>query len=215
MTLITFKFKTTIDKIKYALFLEKRTVLFTGGASFIGSHLCERLIELGSKVIVADDFSSGKWENLSSIVDQIEIFEGDLKDKNFARKVIKGSDTIFHLAASHGGRGYIESHPADCATNLALDSIVFEEATKLGVERICFSSSACVYPTDIQNEKVLLNEDMVSLKTKGGAYSDAEYGWAKLMGEMSLKAFCRQYGIKASSVRYFTAMVQDVTKVMQ
>ena len=129
--------------------------------------------------------------------------------------MIKGSDTIFHLAASHGGRGYIESHPADCATNLALDSIVFEEATKLGVERICFSSSACVYPTDIQNEKVLLNEDMVSLKTKGGAYSDAEYGWAKLMGEMSLKAFCRQYGIKASSVRYFTAMVQDVTKVMQ
>ena len=129
--------------------------------------------------------------------------------------MIKGSDTIFHLAASHGGRGYIESHQADCATNLALDSIVFEEATKLGVERICFSSSACVYPTDIQNEKVLLNEDMVSLKTKGGAYSDAEYGWAKLMGEMSLKAFCRQYGIKASSERYFTAMVQDVTKVMQ
>ena len=183
----------------------QRPVLVTGGASFIGSHLCEKLIELGAKVTVADDFSSGRRENLSSIANQITIFEGDLKDKNFAGKVIKGSDTVFHLAASHGGRGYIETHPADCATNLALDTIVFEEATKLGVKRICFSSSACVYPTDIQNEKVLLNENMVSLKNKGAAFSDAEYGWAKLMGEMSLKAFCDQYGIKASSVRYFTA----------
>jgi UDP-glucose 4-epimerase len=180
-------------------------VLVTGGASFIGSHLVERLCSLGAEVRVADDLSSGRLENLQAVRADVEVVIGDLKHKDFAARAVAGRDVVFHLAAAHGGRGYISTHPADCATNMALDNTVFSESVHADVERVCYASSACVYPTDIQEEKILLREDMVSFVTKGGAFSDSEYGWAKLMGELSLKAFHAQYGLKTSAIRIFTA----------
>ncbi|HMP89650.1 MAG TPA: NAD-dependent epimerase/dehydratase family protein [Kiritimatiellia bacterium] len=180
-------------------------VLVTGGASFIGSHLVEFLVRQGAAVRVADNLSSGKRSNLSAVIDDIELLEGNLKELSFAAKASAGCQIVFHLAADHGGRGYIASHPANCVTNMALDNIVFEAAHQNGVERITFASSACVYPADIQEKKVLLKEDMVSFDKPGGAFSDEAYGWAKLMGELSLKAYQKQHGLKTSSVRIFTA----------
>ena len=180
-------------------------VLVTGGASFIGSHLVEDLVAEGATVRVADDFSSGEQENLKSVEDEIEILTGNLKQWDFADKATEDIDTVFHLAADHGGRGYISQYPANCATNMALDNIVYETAAKNGVDRICFASSACTYPTDIQQERERLREDMVSFDERGGAYADEVYGWAKLMGERSLQAYNEQYDIDTSSVRIFTA----------
>lgn len=71
---------------------------------------------------------------------------------------------------------------------MALDNIVYEAAAENGVDRICFASSACTYPTDIQQERQRLREEMVSFDERGGAYADEVYGWAKLMGENSLCA---------------------------
>ncbi len=186
-------------------FFKSKKILVTGGASFIGSHLVESLVECGGDVRVADNFSSGKVENLASVKNQVEVFEGDLKDCEFAKLATQDCEIVFHLAADHGGRGYIATHPANCSTNMALDNIVFENAVRNGVDRITFASSGCVYPTDIQQGKTLLREDMVSFTERGGAFADEEYGWAKLMGELSLKAFNKQFGTKASSVRIFTA----------
>ena len=180
-------------------------VLVTGGASFIGSHLVEDLVDHGADVRVADDFSSGERSNLAGVEDEIEIVEGNLKRKSFAEEATEGIETVFHLAADHGGRGYISNYPANCATNMALDNIVYESAAENGVERICFASSACTYPTDIQQERQRLREDMVSFEERGGAYADEVYGWAKLMGERSLQAYHEQYDIDASMVRIFTA----------
>lgn len=180
-------------------------VLITGGASFIGSHLVEDLVEAGAQVRIADDFSSGKRENLAAVSNQVDVREGNLKCMAFAEKVTRDIETIFHLAADHGGRGYISNNPADCATNMALDNIVYEAACRNHVERITFASSACTYPTDLQQEKTPLKEDMVSFEERGGAYADEVYGWAKLMGERSLQAYHEQYGIDASVVRIFTA----------
>jgi UDP-glucose 4-epimerase len=180
-------------------------VLVTGGASFIGSHLVEDLVAEGANVRVADDFSSGERENLEAVEDEIEILEGNLKHWDFADKASRDIDTVFHLAADHGGRGYISQYPANCATNMALDNIVYETAAKNGVDRICFASSACTYPTDIQQERQRLREDMVSFDERGGAYADEVYGWAKLMGERSLQAYNEQYDIDTSAVRIFTA----------
>lgn len=179
--------------------------LVTGGASFIGSHLVETLLTKGAHVRVADDLSSGTLTNLSSVRSEIEFFEGDLKHTDFAQKATAGCNIVFHLAADHGGRGYISTHPASCASNMALDNTVFEAAVKSGVEHITFASSACVYPTDIQEEKQLLVESMVDFGKRGGAFADEEYGWAKLMGELSLLAYRKQYGIKAASARISTA----------
>jgi UDP-glucose 4-epimerase len=143
--------------------------------------------------------------NLEAVAEDIETVDGNLKHYQFADQATKDIDTVFHLAADHGGRGYISNYPANCATNMALDNIVYEAAAKNGVERITFASSACTYPTDIQQERQRLSEDMVSFDERGGAYADEVYGWAKLMGERSLQAYHEQYGIDASSVRIFTA----------
>lgn len=184
---------------------DEREVLITGGASFIGSHLVEDLLDEGANIKIADDFSSGEYDNLKQVEDKIQIHEGDLRDRSFAKKVTEDVDTVFHLAADHGGRGYISQYPANCATNMALDNIVYEAAAKNGVDRITFASSACTYPTDIQQERQRLSEDMVSFDKRGGAYADEVYGWAKLMGERSLQAYQEQYDIDTSIVRIFTA----------
>jgi len=190
----------------------------TGGASFIGSHLVDCLLGKGAKVRVADDFSSGKLSNLeypleTTDVDvwtsgDLSVWKGDLKDRSFVRSVMKDVDVVFHLAALHGGRGYIDSHPAQCCTNMILDQLVFEEAQRYGVGRICFASSACVYPSYLQKttgSSYLLKEEDADPFVRDRALADLEYGWAKLMGEMALRAHHKQYGMKTSSVRIFSA----------
>jgi nucleoside-diphosphate-sugar epimerase len=198
--------------------VKEKTVLVTGGASFIGSHLVDSLLKRGKEVRVADDFSSGKLENLEYPLvkksdnawmhDRLEVYRGDLKEKRFTRRMVEDVDIVFHLAALHGGRGYIESHPADCCTNMTLDQLVFEEAWKAGVGKVCFASSACVYPAYLQSEAAsgyLLKEEDADPFARDKALADLEYGWAKLMGEMALKAYHKQYGMKTVSVRVFTA----------
>jgi nucleoside-diphosphate-sugar epimerase len=181
------------------------SVLVTGGASFIGSHLVDALVELGSSVTVVDDLSSGRMENLKAHTEsgRIEFVEADLRRQDAAEAVINGQDCVFHLAADHGGRGYIDTHQAACAANLMLDGLVFNACRRSGVERVVYASSGCVYPKFLQNDpdKVInLGEDDV-----GPPYdADGIYGWAKLMGEKTLANYAREYGMKAVSCRYFT-----------
>lgn len=193
-------------------------MLVTGGASFIGSHLVDALLATGAEVRVADDFSSGKLSNLEYPLTKkgsdmwtcegLTVCRGDLKDKRFTRSMVEDVDVVFHLAALHGGRGYIASHPAECYTNMILDQLVFEEACKAGVDRVCFASSACVYPAYLQEQagsSYLLKEEDADPFIRDKALADLEYGWAKLMCEMALRAYHRVYGMKTASVRIFTA----------
>lgn len=180
-------------------------VLVTGGASFIGSHLVGALLERGASVRVVDDLSSGKLENIQEHIGsgRIEFIEADLREPGVARRGVKGIHTIFHLAADHGGRGYVDLHQAGPACNFLLDGLVFWEAHRAGVEKIVFASSACVYPNYLQQDpskEIYLTEDMV----KPPYDADNTYGWAKLMAEMTLKAYSREYGMKTASCRYFT-----------
>lgn len=181
----------------------KRT-LVTGGASFIGSHLVSALVARGANVRVVDDFSTGRREYLEHIPDAlIDLQEADLREPGVPARAVESMDVVFHLAADHGGRGYLDAHQANPATNLYLDGVVFWEAARAGVEKIVFSSSACVYPTYLQNDPsqtVYLSEDMV-----GPPYeADNMYGWAKLMAELTLQAYSRELGVKSASCRYFT-----------
>lgn len=185
--------------------LKTKRILVTGGASFIGSHLIDALVKRNCTVRVADNFSGGKKENIDSHIKYktIELMRGDLRDSGFARRALRGIDLIFHLAADHGGRGYIDHHQAAPATNLLLDGQVFFESIKSGVEKIVYASSACVYPVSLQkniNEKIRLIESMVRPPFE----ADNMYGWAKLLGELSLKSFYDEFGIKTVSCRYFS-----------
>jgi UDP-glucose 4-epimerase len=93
---------------------------------------------------------------------------------------------------------------------MVLDGVVFEEAHRAKVDRVSFASSACVYPVQRQiaptnGNVVYLREEWADPFKEGCASSDGEYGWAKFMGEMSLKAYSKQYGLKSVSCRLFTA----------
>src|SRR6202162_5515954 len=165
---------------------KNRRVLVTGGTSFIGSGVVDSLMTRGAKIRVVDDLSSGRIENIESLVKQgaVEFVQADLREPGVAERVVDGMAVVFHLAADHGGRGYVDLHQAACATNLALDGMVFRACHNARVEKGVYASSGCVYPNHLQgnpDEMLYLTEDLV-----GPPYdADNLYGWAKLMGEMT------------------------------
>ena len=182
-----------------------RSVLVTGGASFIGSHLVDALVERGARVRVVDNLSSGQETNLKRHLEhgRIEFHNAKLDDAGVAARVVEGMSIVFHLAADHGGRGYVDLHQAGCATNMMLDGMLFRAAHDFGVEKLVYASSGCVYPNHLQGDPkqiLYLTEDMV-----GPPYDpDNMYGWAKLMGELTLRAYYKDWGLKSASCRYFT-----------
>jgi len=181
-------------------------VTVTGGASFIGSHLVDALLARGAEVRVVDDLSSGARENLRSHLDAgaIEFIEGDLRQSEVARAAVQERDVVFHHAADHGGRGYLELHQAGPASNFCLDGQVFFQALRAGVQKVVFASSGCVYPNHLQDDPqavVYLKESLVRQPYD----ADNSYGWAKLMGELTLRAYHEEWGLRAASCRYFSA----------
>jgi len=182
-----------------------KRVLVTGGASFIGSHLIDALVSHGAYVRTVDNLSSGKWSNIQEHLDKatIEFRHQDLMDPGVARDAMADMDIVFHLAADHGGRGYLELHQVACARNLRMDNIVINAATDAGVKKFVFASSGCVYPNHMQQD--VTKEVYLSEKDLGPPYdADNLYGWAKLMAELTLKAHYKECGLKSASCRYFT-----------
>ena len=192
-------------------FYEGKKVLVTGGASFIGSHLVDKLVGLGAEVTVVDNLCSGKLDNLKESWDKIKFVKEDLEyiRLNELKSIFKGHEIVFHLAAVHGGRGYIHTHPADVCSNFAIDHHVFEASYLGDVEKVIYASSACVYPPKLQSQVgsdyLLKEEDADPFKLDDYLSADVEYGWAKFMGEVQLIAFIKQYGMKGCSVRFVTA----------
>lgn len=188
-----------------------KNVLVTGGASFIGSHLVDYLVGIGAKVTVVDDFSSGRIDNLTLSRDKVTIINKNLeyilKDEIYS--IFSDKNIIFHLAAVHGGRGFIQMHPADVCSNLSIDHHVFEAATNAKVENIVYSSTACVYPNQLQSEigsdYMLKEHDSDVAMLDNYLSADSEYGWGKLVSEIQLNAFIKQYGLKGCPVRFVTA----------
>jgi len=183
-----------------------KRILVTGGASFISSHLIDHLVGKGARSVrVVDDLSSGKLANIQGHIDSgVVDFQGDdLLAPGAAQRAVAGIDVVFHLAAIHGGRGFVDLHQAACAQNLAMDGMLIKAAHEAGVEKFVFASSGCVYPNHLQSDvtqELYLTEEMV-----GPPYdADNMYGWAKLMAEMTLTAYARDLGMKAASCRFFT-----------
>jgi UDP-glucose 4-epimerase len=183
-----------------------RSVLVTGGASFIGSHLVERLLELGADVWVVDDFSSGRRENLTVAAERV--VEVDLSDRVRTFSELPACEIVFHLAAVHGGRGFIDTYPEQVLVNLGIDNNVYTACLRGGTRLVVHASSACIYPTTLQDEATsrhLLSEDEAGFGEPGKAFADGAYGWGKLMGEYQLEQFTRRGPMRGASARIFTA----------
>ena len=185
---------------------DRKAVLVTGGASFISSHLIDLLVGKGARRIrVVDDLSSGRLANIQGHLDSgvVDLLQADLLAPGAAQRAVDGMAVVFHLAAIHGGRGFVDLHQAACAQNLALDGMLIKAAHEAGVEKFVFASSGCVYPNHLQQDvsrELYLDEGMV-----GPPYdADNMYGWAKLMTEMTLSAYYRDLGFRSASCRFFT-----------
>lgn len=181
-------------------------VVVTGGASFIGSHVVDELIARGANdILVVDDLSSGDMANIGDHIHsgKVRLLRGDLLEQTVVREALSEAEVVFHLAAIHGGRGYVDLHQAECAKNLAIDGLLIHEAQRANLEKFVFASSGCIYPTYIQqdtSERLYLDEGAA-----GPPYdADHMYGWAKLMAEMTLKAYYERYGMRSVSCRFFT-----------
>ena len=205
-------------------FFKNRKVLVCGGAGFIGSHMLDRLIGMGAHVTVADNLFSGLLEHVLDVwkkhglsytgtmeKDTLEVgpqrfLRCDLEDLSQARKAVRGQEIVIHLAAVFGGRGFVDTRPADCCRCFGINHNVFAAAHEAGVDRVHYASTACVYPDALQNKYdstyCLKEED--AFKDEW-ANCDRTYGWAKFMGEMELKSYHDQYGLKGSICRYVTA----------
>lgn len=165
----------------------------------------DALIARGAHVRVVDDLSSGRLENIQAHVSSghVSFIEADLREPGVARSAMKDIQVVFHLAADHGGRGYVDLHQAGPASNLFLDGLVFWEAIRAGVEKVVYASSGCVYPNSMQTDtarEIYLKEQDV----KPPHDADNMYGWAKLMAELTLQAYHKEYKLGAASCRYFT-----------
>jgi UDP-glucose 4-epimerase len=203
---------------------EDAKCLVTGGAGFIGSHLVDRLIQIGANVTIADNLSKGSLENVFEVwnkyglrfnkefnsqkitAEKQTFIKCDLEEKREVKSVVKDQDVVIHLAATIGGRGYIDTHPAECCKNFAINHNVVEEACKAEVDRIHYSSTACIYPMALQSEydsSYLLHEE--DAFKNGWASCDGEYGWSKFMCEIELLAFRKEHGLRCSISRYVTA----------
>jgi nucleoside-diphosphate-sugar epimerase len=199
--------KVGFDTSLVAKSIESKKILVTGGASFIGSHLVEALVHLGGDVIVVDDLSSGKLENLANIKDEINFKQVDVRSISSNDTDFSGLSGVFHLAAVHGGRGFIEKYPFDCAQNVALDAAVIDLAVRNNASWFTIASSACAYPTKEQGvgARNLLSENLISWDPAFGIEPDGYYGWAKMYGEVLLSSAVKQTGLTGTAARIFTA----------
>ena len=201
--------KSSLDGIdQIASQYKDRHIVVTGGASFIGSHLVDALLGMECQVTVMDDFSSGKKSNLDSDHPRLKIVETNLANDENLKQNFSDHDVVFHLAAVHGGRGFIEKFPELVLSNFGIDNNVFKAAVDAKVQRIVHASSACSYPVQQQDtlgSDLRLSEADSGSMDQPGAYPDGAYGWTKLVGEYQLATHVANSLTTGRSARIFTA----------
>jgi len=179
----------------------KKAVLVTGGAGFIGSHLVEMLVKENANVRVADNLENGSLKNLELCENKIEFMNKDLTDPKACREAVKDVDIVLNLAAKVGGVGYNVKHPGTMFTkNVLINTLMLEAVRKEDVERYLCVSSACVYPRycTIPTPESEGFKDVPEPTNIG-------YGWAKRMAEVQAQTYAEEFGMKIAIVRPYNA----------
>ncbi len=172
-------------------------ILVTGGGGFIGGSLVAELVRQGySDIRVVDCKPFAEWHQ---ILPQAENISADLRELPACRAAVRDARWVFNLAADMGGMGFIETHKAECMLSVLVSTHMLMAAQEAAVERLFYSSSACVYAAEKQT-----SAEVVPLR-EGDAYPampEDGYGWEKLFSERMCRHFREDYGLATRVARY-------------
>ena len=167
--------------------------LVTGGAGFIGSNIVEKLLSIGEKVRVLDNFSTGKRGNILPFLDRIELVEGDIRSYHIVREAVDGVDFILHQAALPSVPRSIKDPITTNEVNVAGTLNILEAAKNTGIKRVVYASSSSVFGNSAILPK---KEDMATEPV-------SPYAVSKLAGEKYCKVFFKVFGLETVILRYF------------
>ena len=168
--------------------------IVTGGCGFIASHVVDRLVSQGHDVTIIDNLSTGFRENIQHHLDTktVKLQELDLRDLDKVEKILKGADTVFHLAANADVRHGLEDTFRDIDRNLIVTYNILEAMRKNDVKRILFSSTAAIYG----------EPDLFPTPETYHPRQTSFYGASKIACEGLIEAFSEAYGMQAWMYRF-------------
>jgi len=167
--------------------------LVTGGAGFIGSHLSRHLVETGHDVVVLDNLSTGRRENLDDVLDRLEFVEGSITDLATVERCCEGVDCVFHQAALPSVPRSVKDPLTSDEHNVGGTLRVFWAAHNRGVRRVVFAASSSVYG---DTEELPKHEGMQPRPM-------SPYAVNKRVGELYGAVFNDLYGLSTIGLRYF------------
>ena len=175
--------------------LSNKTVLVTGGAGFIGSNLCEALLEKGSKVVCLDNFATGKRENLEQLVknSNFTLIEGDIRKLEDCLKATRDVDYVLHQAALGSVPRSIKDPITSNNVNVGGFLNMLVAARDNGVKRFVFAASSSTYGDSDSMPKV---EDIIGKPL-------SPYAITKYVNELYADIFSKTYGLETIGLRYF------------
>jgi nucleoside-diphosphate-sugar epimerase len=171
-------------------------ILVTGAGGFIGGHLVRDLVAEGALVRAVDKKPGAEWFQRFEDAENVEL---DLSRREHCYAVMEGASEVYNLAADMGGMGFIEVNKALCMLSVLINTHLLEAARDEGVRRFLFSSSACVYAEEKQQEAAvqpLREQDAYPAMPEDG------YGWEKLFSERMCRHFTEDFGLSTCVVRY-------------
>jgi nucleoside-diphosphate-sugar epimerase len=167
-------------------------VLVTGGCGFIGSHVAEKLVELGANVTILDNLSTGTEDNIASFRNKVDFLYGDINDFETCVTATHNKNIIFHLAAFISVPASTEN-PQQCHdTNVMGTQNLLEAARMNGVKRFVFSSTCAVY-----------SESLIPCNEQAVTDPISPYGFSKLIGELYCKEYAKVFNLETVVMRYF------------
>ncbi|HUP89481.1 MAG TPA: SDR family oxidoreductase [Longimicrobiales bacterium] len=167
--------------------------LVTGGAGFIGSHLAEYLVGRGEEVVVLDDFSTGRRENLDGFRDKIELVEGSMLDAGVCARAVSGVDYVLHEAAIPSVPRSVADPLGSHAANATGTLNVLMAARDAKVKKVVYAASSSAYG---DTDELPKRETMFPRPL-------SPYAVAKFTGEAYCRAFYATYGLPTVALRYF------------
>jgi UDP-glucose 4-epimerase len=176
-------------------------VFITGGAGFIGSHLCDALVARGDEVSILDNLSTGSKENIAHLQGKIKVSQGDIRDKNLVEALVAESELVLHMAAALGVDNILENPIESISTNFYGSEVVLNAAQKYD-NRILIASTSEIYGKNTKQPLSETDDRVIGAPQKlRWTYSDA-----KALEEATAHFLFLTKQLKVTTIRFFNTV---------